>query len=177
MSTIKDQISDIPYHYRKQRTRISNAWYRLAGQRIRGWRTGISNWRNQRILDRGRRSRITQAADQVRSRMPVYRNRVNRATGHPHRDDVSTGRVVDASLARLAPGCAARHAAHGQTAPDREDRAAETLDCGLTWEDRAYHSRGAPDPFAVRTVSPRITDTRPVLAGRSATTARTGRTR
>jgi hypothetical protein len=76
--------------------------------------------------------------------------------------------VVDASLARLVPGCAARHAAHGQAAPDREDRAAGILDCGLTWEDRAYRSHGAPDPFAVRTASPRITDTRPVLAGRFA---------
>lgn len=65
--------------------------------------TRISNWRNRRTIERGRRPRTTQAADQVRSRAPLYRDRVNPATGRPHRDDALLGRTSDRALARMAP--------------------------------------------------------------------------
>lgn len=107
MASIRDHVSDIPVRTRlaanRARVGASNAWYRAAGRRISGTRTGLSNWRNQRTLDRGRRPRTTQAADAVRSSAPVYRNRVNPATGRPHRDDRSMGRTSDQSLARMAP--------------------------------------------------------------------------
>jgi hypothetical protein len=74
-----------------------------ARSHVTGNRQRLSNWRNRRTLERGRRPRATQAADAARSSVPVYRNRVNPATGRPHRDDRQLGRTTDQSLARMAP--------------------------------------------------------------------------
>ena len=112
MSTARDRLHDLRWHAANGRTRASNAWYRAAGRRIQGARTGVSNWRNQRTLERGRRPRTTQGADAVRSSVPVYRNRINPATGRTHRDDRSLGRTTDRSLARMAP---ARRAGRGRS--------------------------------------------------------------
>jgi hypothetical protein len=103
MSKPRDHLHDLRWRLANGRTRVSNAWYRAAGRRISGARQGISNWRNQRTLDRGRRPRTTQAADAARSSAPVYRNRINTGTGRPHRDDRQLGRTTDQSLARMAP--------------------------------------------------------------------------
>jgi hypothetical protein len=106
--SIRDHVSDVPVRARLAANRVhvaaSNAWYRAAGRRIHGARQGISNARNQRTLERGRRPRTTQAADVLRSSVPFYRNRINRGTGQPHRADRDLGRVADSSLARMAPG-------------------------------------------------------------------------
>jgi hypothetical protein len=83
------------------RTRISNGWYRLAGRRISGWRQQHRNWLNRRAIERGRSPLPERATRGLRSSLPVYRNRVNTATGRPHRDDREIGRVSDASLARM----------------------------------------------------------------------------
>ena len=95
----------------------SNAWYRVAGRRISGARMGVSNWRNQRTLERGRRPRTTQAADAARSSVPLYRDRINPGTGRPHRDDRQLGRTSDASLARMAPRVRADRAARPGRSP------------------------------------------------------------
>jgi len=87
-------------------------WTRLHAT---GNRTRISNWRNRRTIDRGRRPRTTQAADVVRSRVPVYQDRVNPATGRPHRDDALLGRTSDRSLARMAPARRADRAVRGRS--------------------------------------------------------------
>ena len=83
--TARDRLSDVPVRARLAASRVrvgaSNAWYRAAGRRISGTRQGISNARNQRTLERGRRPRTTQLADAARSSVPVYRNRINPATG------------------------------------------------------------------------------------------------
>ena len=65
--------------------------------------TRFWNWRNRRTLDRGKRDLPARAGDQIRSRTPVVRSRVNPATGRPHRDDRNMGRLSDQSLARMAP--------------------------------------------------------------------------
>jgi hypothetical protein len=96
-------------------TRISNAWYRAAGHRIQGARQGFSNWRNQCTLDRGKRDLPARAGDQVRSRTPVLRSRINRGTGRPHRDDRDMGRLSDQSLARMAPVRRADRASRGRS--------------------------------------------------------------
>ena len=65
--------------------------------------TRFWNWRNRRTLDRGKRDLPARAGDQIRSRAPVVRSRINPATGRPHRDDRDLGRTTDQSLARMAP--------------------------------------------------------------------------
>jgi hypothetical protein len=71
-----------------------------ARQRVRNWRTG-------KAWDRGRRDLAARAGDQVRSRVPVFRDRVNRGTGRPHRMDPQFGRGVDRTMARVRDARAA----------------------------------------------------------------------
>lgn len=63
--------------------------------------TRFWNWRNQKARERGRRDIAARAGDQVRSRTPVMRARINPGTGRPHRDDRRMGRLSDQSLARF----------------------------------------------------------------------------
>ena len=88
MSRPRDYLSDVRRYYLPEaRTRASNAWYRAAGRRIQGARQGYRNWLNGRAWTRGKAplpDRVSRAAG---SRTPVYRNRVNPATGRPRRDD------------------------------------------------------------------------------------------
>lgn len=72
---------------------------RLSAQNTRFW-----NWRNRRAVSRGRRDAVARAGDGVRSAVPVYRDRVNPATGRPHRDDAWLGRRADRSLDARARG-------------------------------------------------------------------------
>jgi hypothetical protein len=63
--------------------------------------TRFWNWRGQKARERGRRDIPARVGDQVRSRTPVVRDRINRGTGRPHRDDRDMGRLSDQSLARF----------------------------------------------------------------------------
>jgi hypothetical protein len=101
-ATAGDRLHDLRGKAGDARAAASNAWYRAAGRRISSTRTGISNARNQRTHERGRRPRTTQAADAIRSSVPFYRNRINRGTGRPHRDDRDLGRTADRGLAQMA---------------------------------------------------------------------------
>ena len=76
------------------RVRVSNAWYRTAGNRIHGGRQGYRNWLSARARARGKDplpDRITRGAA---SRIPGYRNRVNPATGRPRWTDRSAGALA-----------------------------------------------------------------------------------
>ena len=110
----RDHVSDVPVRTRLAANRVhvaaSNAWYYVAARRIHGARQGISNARNQRTLERGRRPRTTQAADVLRSSVPFYRNRISPATGRPNRMARELGRTTDASLAKMAPRIRAERA-------------------------------------------------------------------
>ena len=75
-------------------SKLGDRW-RYSATNTRFW-----NWRNQRTLTRGKRDIPARIGDQVRSRVPVLRNRINRGTGRPHRDDRDMGRLSDKSLAR-----------------------------------------------------------------------------
>lgn len=79
----------------------SDAWYRMAGRRIAGGRQQFWNRRSSKAFARGRRDAAARGGDQVRSRTPVLRNRINPATGRAHRDDVQLGRTHDQALARF----------------------------------------------------------------------------
>lgn len=82
------------------RTRASNAWHHAVGKRVQGARQQFRNSRNQRARNRGRRDLPARTGDQIRSRTPVVRDRINRGTGRPHRDDRNSGRLSDQALAR-----------------------------------------------------------------------------
>jgi hypothetical protein len=62
-------------------------------------RTRFRNWMNRRAWQRGKTPLPDRIARQFTARMPVYRNRINRATGRPHRDDLWMGRRGDRSMA------------------------------------------------------------------------------
>ena len=102
MSRLGDYASDVRrYYLPKAWTRTRDAWHHVAGRHIRGARNRVTAWRANRDIRRGRRDAPARVGDQVRSRTPVVRDRVNRATGRPHRDDRNMGRLSDQSLARL----------------------------------------------------------------------------
>lgn len=85
--------------------------------------TRFWNWRNRRAIVRGRRDVAARAGDAVRSGTPVLRNRVNPATGRPHRDDRQIGRLSDRALSRH-PEIARR--------TEQRNRAARSA-LGYTW--------------------------------------------
>ena len=103
MSTFRDYASDAPVYARlaanRARVHASNAWHRAVGRHVQGSRTRFWNWRSQKAFARGRRDVPARTGDQLRSRVPVYRDRVNPATGRQHRDDVRLGRSMDGALA------------------------------------------------------------------------------
>jgi hypothetical protein len=72
----------------------------------------FSNARNRRAVARGRRPLMERAGSRIAAKMPLYRNRINRATGRPHRDDAAHGRLTDQSLARLRDAHAQRLMPH-----------------------------------------------------------------
>jgi len=110
VSTIRDYVSDAPVYARLAANRVrvgaSSAWYRAAGRRIQGSRARFSNWRNRKaiargrrdVVARGRRDVVARVGDQVRSRTPVLRNRIDPSTGRQNRDARRTGRQRDVSL-------------------------------------------------------------------------------
>jgi hypothetical protein len=74
-------------------------WARLHAT---GNRQRIRNWLNRRALDRGR-APLPDRMTRPLSSLPVYRNRVNPATGRPRRDDGRINQLIDRDLARRAP--------------------------------------------------------------------------
>jgi hypothetical protein len=72
-------------------------------RRLRYYATGnrqrYRNWLNRRAVTRGKSPLPERLTRPLRSSAPVYRNRVNRATGRPHRDDRELGKSMDRSLA------------------------------------------------------------------------------
>jgi hypothetical protein len=78
--------------------------YRLTlGSRIKYGPTAtrIRNWRNQRTIERGRMPRWERVTAEVKSRMPVYRNRINPAHGNKHREDARLHRTGNEGLKRM----------------------------------------------------------------------------
>ena len=62
---------------------------------------GRSNRRNRRTLERGRTPWTSGVSAAVSSRMPFYRNRINRSTGRRNRDNGYMHKIRNEGLARL----------------------------------------------------------------------------
>jgi len=113
-----------------------------------GIRARISQWRNQRAWDQGKRDLVRKAADQARSRIPGYRDQPNPVyAGRPHRQDAQTGREIDRTLSQLRAGrqlqARARHPSaqlRDVSAPARDQAA----------RDRAERFRQASRDLAAR---------------------------
>ena len=67
--------------------------------RLSGAKTRHRNWLNRRAWARGKTPLPDRISRQFTARMPGYRNRINRGTGRPHRDDLQLGRTGDRSMA------------------------------------------------------------------------------
>lgn len=106
-ASVRDHVSDIPVRTRLAANRAhvaaSNGWHRAAGKHIQGARAKLSNARNRRAIERGRRDLPRRTADSLRSSPPVVRNQIDPRTGHKNRDAKRMGRLSDQSLARMAP--------------------------------------------------------------------------
>jgi hypothetical protein len=81
-------------------TRISDAHYR-ATRPLRTVTGQVGNWRRRRFAETGKGYAVERATRGVRSSLPVYRDRVNPATGRPRSDDAELYRRRDAALARM----------------------------------------------------------------------------
>lgn len=101
MNSPRDHIAALRWRAANGRVHASNAWYRAVGRRIQGARGQLANTRAARAHQRGRRDLPRRTADTLRSSLPVVRNRIDPATGHPNRDSRHLGRTTDASLARM----------------------------------------------------------------------------
>jgi hypothetical protein len=97
--------------------RAQRAWYRLTNAR----HTKYRNWLSRRAWERGKTPLPDRIARQFTSRLPVYRNRINRGTGRPHRDDLTLGRSADRAMARMRTR---NDAVVAQSAARRDARAA-----------------------------------------------------
>ena len=94
MPSPRDYLSDLRWRAANGRVHVSNAWYHVAGRRIHGARTQYRNWLGDRARARGKAplpDRVTRAAG---SRIPVYRDRTNPATGRPRWTDRSDGALT-----------------------------------------------------------------------------------
>ena len=113
MSIIRGHFSALRWRAANGRTKASNAWYRTVGRRVQGARTAASNRKNRRIIERGKAPRRDRVAAEIKSRTPIYRNRVNPAHGNKHREDARLHRAGNESLARMKanPASAERSAA------------------------------------------------------------------
>lgn len=120
MSSLRDHLHDLRWRAANGRTHASNAWYRAVGRHIWGARGRLHNARVVRAQQRGRRDLPRRAADSLRSSLPVYRNRINPATGRPNHDSRRTGRLLDADLAWRKPTNARINAA--EAALERQRR-------------------------------------------------------
>jgi hypothetical protein len=135
VSRIGDYLHDAPWYLHKATLPVRNAAYRAA-RPLRTARGQFRSNRNRRTVARGRRPWTERAASQIASRLPVYRSRINRGTGRPHRDDAAHGRLTDQSLTRLRDAHAqrfmpasspARAAADKVLGPGRSARAEEAM--------------------------------------------------
>lgn len=140
MSTLGDYLHDAGWYLGEARARVSNAVYR-ATRPYRSAAGNRRNARNRRAVARGRRPLSERAGSRITARTPLYRSRINRATGRPHRDDAATGRLTDQSLARLRDAHAQRMMPGPARSPGRGHRAARQPEA---WEHGPDAARSVP---------------------------------
>jgi hypothetical protein len=100
VSRLSDYLHDAPWYARKATVPLRNAACR-ATHPIRSARGSYRNYRNRRFLETGKGFWVERHTRRLRSSLPVYRDRINPATGRARRDDAEIGRRADAAAARL----------------------------------------------------------------------------
>ena len=115
--------------------RVSD-WLYSAGGPFRSARAGLRNWRNRRFLTTGRGFAVERAAHRAGAHLPVWRQRINPATGRQRRDDPRIDRAGRAA----ARAVRMRQAADRVLGPGTAARAAEA------------HRQANVNPWAARTV-------------------------
>ena len=100
MNRIRDYVHDSGWYLHKATVPVRNAAYR-ATRPVRSARGQYRNYRNQRFLQTGKGFWVERHTRRLRSSLPVYRDRINPATGRPRRDDTELYRRMDASAARM----------------------------------------------------------------------------
>jgi hypothetical protein len=120
-----DTLHDAPWYLHKATVPVRNAAYR-ATDPMRSARGNLRNYRNRRFLETGKGFWVERHTRGLRSSLPVYKNRINPATGRPRADDAEIYGRRDKRLA---------HARQGGT-----------FDPSRAWERSpdAYHSAGRP---------------------------------
>jgi hypothetical protein len=100
---LHDYLHDAPWYARKATVPVRNGLYRATGP-VRSARGNLRNWRNRRFLQTGKGFWLEHHTRRLRSSLPVYRDRINRATGRPRRDDAEVYGRRDLRLAKAREG-------------------------------------------------------------------------
>jgi hypothetical protein len=103
MSRLSDYLHDAPWYLHKATVPVRNAAYR-ATRPLRTVQGRVGNWRRARFVRTGKGYWLERATRGVRSKLPVYRDRVNPATGRPRRDDAEIYGRRDKRLAHARQG-------------------------------------------------------------------------
>jgi hypothetical protein len=146
--SIRDHISDLRWRAANGRTKVSNAWWRAAGRRIDGARQQASNEKNRKTIARGKAPRRDWVADEVKSRTPIYRKRINPATGRPHTDDRMMHGVRNEGLGKMKRSDDRAAAAERAAREYRERTSPGVRDLQRAHEDSRdrANNRTRPDP-------------------------------
>jgi hypothetical protein len=97
---LRDRRRGGPRVQRPLGVRLSDARFR-ATRPLRAVTGSVRNWRNRRFVQTGKGFVLERATRPLRSSLPVYRDRINPATGRPRRDDAEIYRRRDAAFVRL----------------------------------------------------------------------------
>jgi hypothetical protein len=103
VNRIRDYVHDSGWYVRKATLPVRNGLYR-ATDPLRSARGNLRNYRNRRFLQTGKGFWVERHTRRLRSSLPVYRNRINRATGRPRRDDDEIYGRRDMRLAHARQG-------------------------------------------------------------------------
>jgi hypothetical protein len=131
VNRIRDYLHDSGWYLHKATLPVRNAAYR-ATRPARSARGSYRNYRSRRFVQTGKGFWLERHTRRLRSSLPVYRNRINRATGRPRADDAFVYGRRDADLARA--------------------RGAGAFDPSRAWEHSpdAYRSVPVPRPAQMR---------------------------
>lgn len=97
---IRDYLSDAPWYWHKATLPVRNGLYR-AGRPYRTVTGNVGNYRRRRFAETGKGFRAERATRGLRSSLPVYRKRINPATGRPRADDREVYGRRDAAMKRM----------------------------------------------------------------------------
>lgn len=150
---LRDYLSDSRWYLSKAAVPVRNAAYR-ATRPLRTVTGRAGNWRRRRFLETGKGFAAERATRGLRSSLPVYRDRINPATGRPRRDDAEVYRRRDVQLARMREDRASVRGTLARSQDADRSRVREHADrvLGPGTADRAAeaHRQASVNPWAER---------------------------